>query len=186
MDLRIQRTKKAIREAFLELRRKKPVEKITVTELSKLARINKATFYLHYTDIYKLSDEIEDETIEEIIASLNNQDKFFDRPSQYASDFALEIFHVFFENREKLHSVFSGSRYSVFSVKIEQRIKSLLFQQFPEMDTRSNNISLTFLIQGVFHTLSDIHDDDNPEDYNIIAGFTSEIFERLVTQNKKV
>ena len=48
MDLRIQKTRAAIKSAFLELRRKKPIEKITVTELAKLAEINKATFYLHY------------------------------------------------------------------------------------------------------------------------------------------
>ena len=55
MDLRIQKTKAAIKEAFFELRRKKPIEKITVTELSRLAGINKATFYLHYSDIYSLA-----------------------------------------------------------------------------------------------------------------------------------
>lgn len=60
MDLRIQKTRAAIKSAFLELRRKKPIEKITVTELAKLAEINKATFYLHYSDIYSLADEMED------------------------------------------------------------------------------------------------------------------------------
>ena len=64
MDLRIQKTRAAIKSAFLELRRKKPIEKITVTELAKLAEINKATFYLHYSDIYSLADEMEDEVIE--------------------------------------------------------------------------------------------------------------------------
>ena len=38
MDLRIQKTRAAIKSAFLELRRKKPIEKITVTELAKLAK----------------------------------------------------------------------------------------------------------------------------------------------------
>ena len=68
MDLRIQKTKAAIKAAFLELRRRKPIEKLTVTELSKLAEINKATFYLHYSDIYSLADELEDEAIDDILA----------------------------------------------------------------------------------------------------------------------
>ena len=58
MDLRNQRTKKNIRNAFIELRSKKPLEKITVKELSELAFINKATFYRHYEDIYALSNEL--------------------------------------------------------------------------------------------------------------------------------
>ena len=56
MDLRIERTRKCIKDAFIELRKSKPIEKITVKELAALASINKATFYSHYNDIYDLSD----------------------------------------------------------------------------------------------------------------------------------
>lgn len=52
---------------FWSFSRKKPIEKITVTELAKLAEINKATFYLHYSDIYSLADEMEDEVIDDIL-----------------------------------------------------------------------------------------------------------------------
>ena len=56
MDLRTERTKRSIANAFLELRKQKDIEKITVKELAELAYINKATFYTHYHDIYDLSD----------------------------------------------------------------------------------------------------------------------------------
>ena len=52
MDLRIEKTEKAIKNAFMELRSKKPLEKISVRELCALACINKSTFYSHYEDIY--------------------------------------------------------------------------------------------------------------------------------------
>ena len=52
MDLRVKKTKNSIINAFLKLRAKKSLERITVKELSDLAEINKATFYLHYKDIY--------------------------------------------------------------------------------------------------------------------------------------
>ncbi|MBR3282470.1 MAG: TetR/AcrR family transcriptional regulator [Ruminococcus sp.] len=45
MDMRIEKTRRSIINAFLQLRAKKPLEKITVKELSALAEINKATFY---------------------------------------------------------------------------------------------------------------------------------------------
>ena len=82
MDLRIQRTKAAIKKAFLELRGKKSIEKITITELSAHANINKATFYLHYSDIYELSDEIEDEMIDEMI--VGGLENYFEAPQQYS------------------------------------------------------------------------------------------------------
>ena len=52
MDLRIEKTERGIKNAFIELRSKKPLEKITVKELCESARINKSTFYAHYKDIY--------------------------------------------------------------------------------------------------------------------------------------
>ena len=55
MDLRVQRTRMNIRDAFIELRSRKPSEKITVKELAEAAFINKATFYQHYSDLYDLS-----------------------------------------------------------------------------------------------------------------------------------
>ena len=63
MDIRIEKTERAIRNAFLELRAAKPLEKITVKELCSLACINKSTFYSHYEDIYALSQMLESETI---------------------------------------------------------------------------------------------------------------------------
>ena len=56
MDIRMEKTEKAIKNAFIELRSKKPLEKITVKELCSLACINKSTFYSHYEDIYALSE----------------------------------------------------------------------------------------------------------------------------------
>ena len=57
MDIRIEKTERAIRNAFLELRAAKPLEKITVKELCSLACINKSTFYstkLFIVQIYEL------------------------------------------------------------------------------------------------------------------------------------
>ena len=51
MDIRIEKTKTAIHNTFLELRSKKPLEKITIKELCEKAQINKSTFYSHYKDI---------------------------------------------------------------------------------------------------------------------------------------
>ena len=43
-DLRVYKTKKAIREAYMELRKKKPLEKIKVNDVCELAMCIRATF----------------------------------------------------------------------------------------------------------------------------------------------
>ena len=67
MDIRIEKTERAIKNAFLELRSRKPLGKITIKELCSLAAINKSTFYSHYEDIYALSDKMESETIVSVL-----------------------------------------------------------------------------------------------------------------------
>ena len=45
MDIRIEKTDRAIEKAFLELRSKMPLEKIKIKDLCALACVNKSTFY---------------------------------------------------------------------------------------------------------------------------------------------
>ena len=71
MDLRIKKTKRAIRSAFYELIKEKPLEKITVREIAERAEINKTTFYAHYETVYDLVDQLEQETVVEVISQLN-------------------------------------------------------------------------------------------------------------------
>ena len=45
MDKRIIRTKRAIRSAFLDLRKDQPLEEIKVIDICSISVINKTTFY---------------------------------------------------------------------------------------------------------------------------------------------
>ena len=72
MDLRVTKTQRAIRAAFLELREKKPLEKITVKELCQRAEIHKSTFYDHYADVYALSDALETQVVESVLQGLTH------------------------------------------------------------------------------------------------------------------
>lgn len=44
----------AIKEAFMHLLNRKPLDKITVKEIVEECGINRNTFYYHYDDIYDL------------------------------------------------------------------------------------------------------------------------------------
>ena len=58
------RSRRMIRQAFMELLGEKPFEKITVSDIVKRADINRSTFYAHYPDIYGLVEEILDEVMD--------------------------------------------------------------------------------------------------------------------------
>jgi len=65
-DARVRYTKMVIKNSFIKLLKKQPVNKITVKDVCELAEINRATFYKHYTDCFDLLKQIEDEMIAEL------------------------------------------------------------------------------------------------------------------------
>lgn len=79
-DLRIIKTKMAIKSAFFQLMSEKSFEKITVSDITERALIHRGTFYAHYKDKYDLKEKIEDETMENMDRFLNlvNKDMFND------------------------------------------------------------------------------------------------------------
>lgn len=65
-DLRVIKSKKAIKEAFLQLIKEKSYGNITITDIANKAMINRKTFYMHYETKENLYNEIIDELLEEI------------------------------------------------------------------------------------------------------------------------
>lgn len=64
IDLRISRTYKLIKEAFLELIEIQGFDKITVKDLTNKAMISRTTFYLHYKDKFDLLEQIENDILD--------------------------------------------------------------------------------------------------------------------------
>ena len=65
-DLRVIKTKKAIKNALFDLIDVHEFEAITVKELTTKAKINRGTFYLHYENIDDLIDEYFNEFISKL------------------------------------------------------------------------------------------------------------------------
>lgn len=74
MDARVRYTRKAIREAVLELLKEKSSDRITVKEICEKAQINRATFYKHYDNTYDLLEKLEGETLDVLEEKLSGVD----------------------------------------------------------------------------------------------------------------
>lgn len=77
-DLRVRRTQKMLREAFIKLVIAKGFGAINVQMLADEAMINRATFYRHYADKYDLAEKIYADLAAEYAASI--QDVLFEKP----------------------------------------------------------------------------------------------------------
>ena len=65
-DIRVERTKSALREAFVQLLKDTPIYSISVTNLTKTAKVSRVTFYIHYTDMTDFIEKICDGVLSEI------------------------------------------------------------------------------------------------------------------------
>ena len=83
MDLRVKKTKRAIQNAFYELLREKPAEKITVTEIATRAEINKTTFYAHYETLDALVAELEQQTIQHVVEHMSGAYQLLEQPEAF-------------------------------------------------------------------------------------------------------
>ena len=148
MDLREKKTKRSIKNAFIKLRSTKPLERITIKELVESAEISKATFYLHYRDIYDLSDSLQKELIQDILQSL-------DQPELFLSDitaFTSALFYAFSDHHSMIEILFSGSQSAILPLSIEKELKEYIFKIIPSArDNAKFNILLTYQILGGYH-----------------------------------
>ena len=104
MDLREKKTKRNIRNAFIELRAKKPLERISIKELAELAEISKATFYLHYKDIYDLSENLQKEVIDNVLNCISRPDLFLTDEIQFTK----ELFQAFYSHDSLIEILFKN------------------------------------------------------------------------------
>lgn len=148
MDLRTRKTLTAIRNAFIKLRSHKPLEKITVKELTNEAQISKATFYLHYQDVYDLSSAMQNEVIESVFGNIAHPEYILEN----TAEFTRELFDAFMANLTLIEILFSGNQFSILPKRIEERIKESVFLLHPDRkDDVALNMLITYRVQGSFY-----------------------------------
>lgn len=148
MDLRERKTKRAIKDAFLQLRAKKPLERITIKELSDLAQISKATFYLHYKDIYDLSEQLQNEVVQDIMDAVSQDESALLDMEQTAK----KLHAAFCSHQHLIDILFSGNQASALSGSIEHGIKESIYRIRPEAkEDAVLNVLLSYQIQGSYY-----------------------------------
>ena len=89
---RRQDSKARIENAFIKLMKEKELNKITVSEICKLAPCNRSTFYANYLDIYDIADSVR-KKLED------NYSEMFEKSEKSYSNY-LELFRHIKENME--------------------------------------------------------------------------------------
>ncbi|MFT2140156.1 TetR/AcrR family transcriptional regulator C-terminal domain-containing protein [Staphylococcus sp. GDY8P145P] len=92
-DRRVRKSKRAIKQAFIQLLKENNLDRITIQQISDLADVNRGTFYLNYEDKYALLDEMENEQIEKIkgFVDIRKMDLSTKTSDRFIEEFANKI-----------------------------------------------------------------------------------------------
>ena len=149
MGRRIEKSKKALRAAFWQLRADKSLQDIKISELCQAADVNKTTFYAHYQNIYELSQDVEKHLLHQIITGIPQEQEY---TFGDAVGYTLEITRAFERNRNALEILFRDRDVSHLGGYLEQVMKAVIFTKHPHLkDNAEMNLVLSYCIHGAFN-----------------------------------
>ena len=141
-DLRVIRTRKAIRDAFCSMIMEMDYPDITIKELTQRAMINRNTFYLHYESMDALLRELQEEIAGEFIEKQVSYTKMADIRRM------IRVFFEYMATQSPLQDrlLCSGS-YRFFYDRVNQQVmghRKLMNRGAFGLDEASENIIFTY------------------------------------------
>lgn len=163
-DRRNAKTEKLIKETFLSLLKKQNLNKITVAEISRQADLGRGTFYLHYTDVYDLYENIEND----LMNSLTNVfAKAFPTTDADNSRKLTEELTLYIEKNKDLFRVLTRADNGNTMYKLKKLFYSMVFNEDtainPQGDKQFDLTESVFVVSGIIGVLEKwIADDFHP------------------------
>lgn len=160
-DRRINKTKKAAHSAFITLLGDHSFEEITITDICRIADINRKTFYNHYTGIYQLMEEIENLIVREFEQLLNqyNIDTVLNKPQIFFD----ALNNVIRDNYEDYFRLVSSNYSTGLVTKIIAALKMRIKEFMVEADlfnVKYVDYIITYTISGLVSLYQSVFDQE--------------------------
>ncbi|WP_285768506.1 TetR/AcrR family transcriptional regulator [Peribacillus sp. SI8-4] len=151
-DRRIIRTKRMLRDALTVLMEEKGFERITVSDLTEKADINRGTFYLHYQDKFDLLKKSE----EEIIDGLRELKTKIILPTEIESAplHLVKLFEYIADNARFMKLILGPKGDPGFQVKLKRFMETTFLEKAMK---RSNHESLSVPIEHLMAYVTSAH-----------------------------
>ena len=130
IDRRVRKTRQQLQDGFIYLRKQKDLKDITVKELCELTDLNRGTFYLHYKDIYDLSEQLEESlfvSFQEVLDkhSIAYEDNPIDTPEPLLRD----VLALIKDNSEFCTMLLSDTGEIAFFNKLKKLVLDIAFKK---------------------------------------------------------
>ncbi len=132
IDPRIERTQEALRDALMALIEEKGYDAISVQDIAERARLNRATFYLHYRDkqdlLIRTSEVVFDRLAEEA-GPIDRENLAFQKPPQQV----VVIFQHLAKNQDFYRAVLGKSGVPAFAAKLREYLAAFTQQRMKNL-----------------------------------------------------
>lgn len=127
IDLRIVKTKEALHVALLTLLKNKPLESISISEICRIAKVNRGTFYLHYGQVGDLFEEYFREIMDDLANSYQEPYRHVAKLNPKALNPAtIRIFHHVEKYKEYYRIILSKNVPLTYYYLLLEEVKRLL------------------------------------------------------------
>ena len=154
MDRRTAKSKQAIEETFFVLlKEKKSLNKITVSEITRIANLGRGTFYLHYQDVYDLYDKIEAELFGRITDIF--QKSFPSTNPDNSEQMTKELTEYIEENKERFCVLIQSNTNAMQNIKKD--FNKIVLTESKEIHGNANSqfdyVEAVFVVSGIIGVL---------------------------------
>lgn len=172
-DMRWIRTERHLLSAFGEAIETTPIEKITVTGIAHAAEVNKATFYLHYRDIFDLAQSYVDQLACDTVEEFGDASVLFSEPRRFVSTMmnVLADEDKALTNEAIAKNNFIPHYMSALIANLDDALRSVR----PVPDDLRSRAALSFFLHGVMGTLGQFRNDNDREELTEIIGDLVEV-----------
>jgi AcrR family transcriptional regulator len=135
IDPRIERTQEALQGALMSLIEEKGFDAISVQEITERARLNRATFYLHYRDkqelLIRTSEAVFDSLAEEAGTIIDPENLAFQKPPQQV----VILFQHLAKHRDFYRIVLGRSGVHAFAARMREYLATFTQQRIASLHT---------------------------------------------------
>ena len=159
MDNRVRYTKLVLQEALLRILEHKSLDKVTIKELCEEAKVNRGTFYLHYSTPNDLLIEIEQPFIDEALSHFSS---YMD--GGYETDHISRMFMLIMEKPNISRIIFGKNGNPRFLERIQNMLRPYVVdgwcKEFPHYRREDLDYVYDFVFTGSMRLILDWIADD--------------------------
>jgi len=148
-DLRVVKTKRAIKGALTQLLAEHDISEITVKDIAERALISKKTFYAHYRSVYAVLDEVADEMARSLTEIVDELDLRRDRMATKA--IFEKLTSLINDDAELYGRLLQSTTCTVLLQRVREVLEARLVESMARLDADRERLSYAvgFVASGV-------------------------------------